>query len=307
MKKKEVKQQEPIELVTFEDKVMVNFPRTMETMIKALQETTSDVHEYYTNLNKNSDQKHLAGIQTLNNIRGTVAAFDSNVHGTIINLASNQMLTFEMEFCQRVSEEFKEILAEFKKKYPKQAEIFFESLKEEMKLESDDIIGYFDHVYTVRSFILGLLNDPALMSAVVQAKDAEDFFKSALYGTYFDQFIMLYYSGLINNYRTIWFNAISKCILELDGAPVELIAEFGTQAIEAVSNEKVFSLEIAFGHIINVLTRASFEGNTAYLYKMVEDNTNKLWKLTHCDHGDEGLIEPIDPADEDDNVKFAFF
>ena len=184
MKKKEVKQQEPIELVTFEDKVMVNFPRTMETMIKALQETTSDVHEYYTNLNKNSDQKHLAGIQTLNNIRGTVAAFDSNVHGTIINLASNQMLTFEMEFCQRVSEEFKEILAEFKKKYPKQAEIFFESLKEEMKLESDDIIGYFDHVYTVRSFILGLLNDPALMSAVVQAKDAEDFFKSALYGTY---------------------------------------------------------------------------------------------------------------------------
>ena len=42
------------------------------------------------------------------------------------------------------------------------------------------------------------------------SKDAEDFFKSALYGTYFDQFIMLYYSGLINNYRTIWFNAISR-------------------------------------------------------------------------------------------------
>lgn len=305
MKKKEVKQQEPIELVTFEDKVMVNFPRTMETMIDALKETTTGVHEYYKDLNKNSDQKNLAEIQTFNNIRGYVATFDNNVRSTITNLASNQMLTFEMEFCQRIADEFKEIIAALKKKYPQQAEVFHMSLVEEMKQSSDDIIGYFDqNVYTVRNFISCILYDPALITVVNQAKNAEDLYKSALYGTYFDQFIMLYYSGLINKYRTIWFSAISKCIFGLDGAPVEQIAEFGTQAIERISNEEVFSLGDAFANIIRMIAAASIYGNTADIHKMIDDGSDKLWKQAHCNCGH---IEPINPADEDDNIEFAFF
>lgn len=306
MKKKEVKE-EPIELVTFEDKVMVNLPRTMETMIDALKETTTGVHEYYKDQNKNSDQKNQSEFQTFNSIRGSVSSFDRNVHDTILNLAINQMLTFEMNFCRRMADEFKEILTEFKKKYPKQAGVFFESLKEEMKLSSDDIIGHFDHAYAARNFVSCILNNPALITIAEQAKDANDLYKSALYGTYFDQFIMLYYSGLIKNYRTIWFNALSKCIFGLDGAPVDLVAEFGTQAIERVSNEMVFLLDDAFANIIRMAAAASIYGNTADIRKMIDEEIDKLWNQIHCDHGDEGLIEPINPADEDDNIKFAFF
>ncbi len=311
--KKEVtvtkEQQEPIQLVSFANKVVVNLPRTKETMIDALKETTLGINNYYKDLNKDSDKKYVSEIQTLNTVRASVSLFDNTIRTTILNLASNKMLTFEMDFCKKMADEFKEVLAEFKKVYPKQCKIFFESLTAEMKASSELIIGYFDSSYILKNLISSILGNPMFIAGS-NDKSVDEFFKSPLYGMYFDQFIMLYYSKLINNYRTIWFNALSKCILELDGAPIDLVSQYGTQAIERISNEEVFPLADSFEDIIGFIAVASTYGNTDDIHKLIDDYTDKLWEAKAKKHRHDcepDVINPIDPDEENNDIQFAFF
>lgn len=283
----------PVDLVYFDDKVVHNATDMAKVQDAAISEFLMYNNKY---INENNIQQKFYDpnddVSIYSYMRDQITSKIGNnysvIVNTMLNLCETYLITFQEALTENIVYRIKDAFEKVHDTNPEYGKSLMMIFNYYLKESSDIILGGFAGNDELKQLITDMICKPDLQYVKMYGDGVEN---SAICHVYFDKFIMLTYSKLINGWHRILASTVAKASITNSELPKgNDFYNSLTLIVEETAGSMTGSLYAVFQNVLRLAIAARTMDKSAYLNDLDERIIKSLNKE---DESDESSVDVI--------------